>query len=409
MFVRTTAINKLLNMKARKRVVQGGTSSGKTYGIVPILIDWATKNPRKTITVVAESIPAIKSGALKIFTDVMIDTNRWHEDRYNATERTYTYANKTTIQFTSFDSVGKAKAAGKRDILFMNEANHIDYDIADALMIRSLQTWIDYNPDESFWAHEEVLQEPNSEFLLLKYTDNEALPTETLEDLMIKLDKAYYNPDGDRKDPNNIKSTYWANWCRVYIDGEIGQLEGVIFDNWKQVDDIPKEAQLIAHGLDWGFTNDPSALISVYRCDNKIYLDERIYETRLTNYEIVARLKSILILRSECIIADSAEPKSIQDLTNAGFYVQAAKKGPDSIRNSIDRLQQYEIYITKNSINLIKEFRQYRWAKDTLGKTLNIPNDFLNHGIDAVRYVALNKLSQFEASGHYSFDGDDDY
>ena len=195
-------------MQARKRVVQGGTSAGKTYGIIPVLIDYAAKNARKTITVVAESIPAIKAGALKIFTDVMLDTNRWFEDRYNATERTYTFANKSTMQFTSFDSVGKAKAAGKRDVLFINEANHISYEIADSLMIRSLQTWIDFNPDEAFWVHTETRNEPNSEFLLLTYKDNEALPPETFEDLMIKLSKAYHNPSGNTKDPLNVKSEY---------------------------------------------------------------------------------------------------------------------------------------------------------------------------------------------------------
>jgi phage terminase large subunit len=395
-------------MKARKRVVQGGTSSGKTYGIVPILIDKAAKNQRKTITVVAESVPAVKSGALKIFQDVMTDTNRWFEDRYNATERTYTFSNKTTIQFTSFDSVGKAKAAGKRDILFLNEGNHIDYEIADALMIRSLETWIDFNPDEEFWAHTEVLQEPNSEFLLLKFTDNEALPPETYEDLVIKLQKAYYDPNGDRLNPENIKSAYWANWCRVYIDGEVGQLEGVVFSNWSKCNEIPKEAELISYGLDWGFTNDPTAIIEVYRYDGAIYVNELLYQTRLTNSEIISRLKQFGVTSDQCIVADSAEPKSIQDVSNAGFYIDAAKKGPDSIKSSIDRLQQYKIFVTSSSINLIKELRQYKWAKKD-GKALNAPEDAFNHAIDALRYVALNKLSQFEASGEYSLSGDDDY
>ena len=401
-FTRTTAINKLLKMQARKRVVQGGTSSGKTYGIIPILIDYCAKNTRKTVTVVAESIPAVKSGALKIFMDVMIDTNRWQEDRYNATERTYTFANKTTIQFTSFDSVGKAKAAGKRDVLFINEANHIAYDIADALMIRSLMTWIDFNPDESFWAHEEILHEPNSEFLLLKYTDNEALPPETLEDLLTKVAKAYYDPNGSRTDPNNIKSPYWANWCRVYIDGEIGQLEGVIFSNWQKCDTIPIDAKFISYGLDWGFTNDPTALIEVYRYNKAIYVNELVYQTRLTNGEIVNKLKLLEVKSNQCIVADSAEPKSIQDVNNAGFWIEAARKGPDSIKNSIDRLQEYQIFVTSQSMNLIKELRQYRWAKDKEGKSLNAPEDIMNHAIDALRYVALNKLSQFENTGHYS-------
>ena len=157
MFARTTAINKLLAMKARKKVVQGGTSAGKTYGIIPVIIDWAARNERKKITIVAESIPAVKDGAVDIFKNVMIDTDRWVEDRWLGNPMQYTFDNKTVIQFKSFDSVGKAKAAGKRDTLFMNEANHISYPIAHALMIRSKQTWIDFNPDNEFWAHTEVL------------------------------------------------------------------------------------------------------------------------------------------------------------------------------------------------------------------------------------------------------------
>ena len=173
-FVRTTAINKLLAMKARKKVVQGSTSAGKTYGIIPVLIQRATKTERLKITVVAETLPAVKEGAVDIFKTVMQETFRWHESRWNATSLTYTFANGSRMQFKSFDTVGKAKAAGKRDILFINEANHIAFTIADALMIRSKEIWIDFNPDEPFWAHTETLKEPNSEFLLLTYLDNEA-------------------------------------------------------------------------------------------------------------------------------------------------------------------------------------------------------------------------------------------
>ena len=147
----------------------------------------------------------------------MHDTKRWREEAWNASTLTYTFGNKTRIQFKSFDTVGKAKAAGKRDILFLNEANHIAFDIADTLMIRSKEVWIDFNPDEPFWAHTEVLTEPNSEFLLLTYLDNEACPVETIEDLETKMRKAFYDIDGDWNDKANIKSEYWANWCEFML------------------------------------------------------------------------------------------------------------------------------------------------------------------------------------------------
>lgn len=382
MFERTTAINKLLRVKARKKVIQGGTSAGKTYGIIPILIDFSTKNPRSITTVVAESIPAVRNGAVRIFQDVMIDTNRWIENHWIGNPMEYKFSNGAIIQFTSFDTVGKAKASGKRDMLFLNEANHINYLIADALMIRSKQTWIDYNPDSEFWAHTEVLQEPNSEFLLLKYTDNEAIPPETLEDILIKLNKAYYNPFGDRNDPNNIKNAYWNNWCKVYVDGEIGNLEGLIFPDFNLVDEMPPTLREV-YGLDFGFTNDPTAIVDVRFNDGQLWFDEVIYRTQMTNQDIIQFYKNI---DNKKIIADSSEPKSIEEIRRSGINIEGAIKGSDSIRRGIDLMQSYPINVTKRSINLIKELRGYKWAVDRSGKQLNTPIEINNHAIDAVRY-----------------------
>ena len=396
MFSRTTAVNKLLKLKARKKVIQGGTSAGKTYGIIPILIDFAAKHPRSIITVVAESIPAVRNGAVRIFQDVMIDTGRWIEGHWIGNPMEYKFSNGAIMQFTSFDSVGKAKASGKRDVLFLNEANHINYNVADALMIRSKQTWIDYNPDESFWAHTEVLTEPNSEFLLLKYTDNESIPPETLEDITNKLNKAYHNPFGDRKDPANIKNAYWHNWCLVYVDGEIGNLEGLIFPNINLVDAMP-ETDKQRFGMDFGFTNDPSTLVDVRINNGELWIDELLYRTAMTNGDIIRHLKSLPIGRKE-IIADSSEPKSIKEIELAGFNIKLCVKGEDSIRRGIDLMLQYKINVTKSSLNLIKEFRNYKWKVDKAGKSLNEPIDMYNHLIDATRYSVSNMVDVVKRS-----------
>lgn len=381
MFRRTTAINKMLSMKARKKVIQGGTSSGKTYGIIPILIDKATKTPRLKITVVAETVPAVKEGAVTIFKDVMFDTGRWVQERWNSTDREYTFANKSKLQFKSFDSVGKAKASGKRDILFMNEANHIAFDIADALMIRSRETWLDYNPDNEFWAHSEVLTEPNSEFLLLTYLDNEGCPEETIEDLMIKLDKAK-------------TSSYWENWCKVYIYGEVGSLEGVIFDNWKQIDNIPSEARLIGYGLDFGYTNDPTALIEVYKWNDKRILNEVVYSKGLSNQQIAKEIQKNVIC-----YADSAEPKSIAEIKTFGKTIKPVDKGNDSIKYGIQIMQDQSYLVTSSSINLISELRKYAWDKDKKTNVkLNKPIDDFNHAIDAVRYHEMMSIGALKKS-----------
>lgn len=391
MFKRTTAINKLLKLEARKKVVQGGTSSGKTYAIIPILIDRLTKASRLKCTVVAETLPSVKEGALDIFKSVMDDTNRWVEDHWNASSLTYTFANKSRIQFKSFDSVGKAKASGKRDILFLNEANHIPYSIADALMIRSKETWIDFNPDNEFWAHKETLKEPNSEFILINYPDNEAIPKETLEDLLIKKQKAFYNIDLPFEkiyQSTNIKNDYWANWCKVYIYGQIGSLEGVVFNNYEIIKAIPEEARLIGLGLDFGYSNDPTAIIEVYKFNNNRILNEIVYEKGLLNSQIAKKINT-----KEIVYCDSAEPKSVKELKQHGVRAVGVTKGSDSVRFGINIMQEQEYLVTESSLNLINELRKYSWAKDKkTDETLNHPIDDYNHAIDAVRYHEMMSI-----------------
>lgn len=381
-------------MKARKKVIQGGTSAGKTYAVIPILIDRAIKEPRLKITVVAETLPAVKEGALDIFVNTMFDTNRWIDSNWNASSLTYTFGNRTRIQFKSFDSVGKAKASGKRDILFINEGNTIAFAIADALMIRSKETYIDFNPDNEFWVHTEVLPEPNSEFLLLTYEDNEACPEETLEDLLIKKGKAFHNPNiKDEKElfePSNIKNSYWANWWKVYGLGQVGNLEGVIFSSWKEVDTVPPQAKLLGYGMDFGYTNDPTTLTAIYEFDNEHYWDELIYETGMLNSDIANRCKQIGI--NAVIIADSAEPKTIKELKNAGIKIQEALKGSDSIKFGLDKMQDVTINVTKRSTNLKIELQKYKWATDKDGKSLNVPIDNFNHAIDGIRYYYQTPL-----------------
>ena len=395
-FIRTTAINKILKLRRFVRGVQGGTSAGKTYAILPILIDVAAKAPFSEISVVAESIPHLKRGAMKDFKKIMFETGRWFEDRWNATDFKYTFANGSLIEFFSADNDAKLRGA-RRDWLYMNEANNMSFHAYTELASRTKKgVYLDWNPTTPFWFHDELSNDTDVDFLIINYLDNEACPESALNFILKAKEKA------DRG------SSFWANWYRVYGLGEIGSLDGVVFNNWEPCDAVPREAEFIAYGLDWGFTNDPTALIEAYRYDGKIYVNELLYQTKLTNSEIVARLKLYGVNNDKCIVADSAEPKSIADVSNAGFYIEAARKGPDSIKASIDRLQGYDLRITKNSLNLIKELRQYRWAKDREGRSLNAPEDIMNHAIDALRYIGLNKLSQFENSGSYSF-AEDDY
>lgn len=375
-------------MKARKKVIQGGTWAGKTYGILAVLVDYAAKNQNKHITVVAETVPALKGGAIKQFKEIMTETGRWNEARWNNSDYFYKFANKTIIEFKSFDSVGKAQASGKRTDLFINEGPYIAYEIADALIMRTEENiWIDFNPTQEFWAHTQILPNNDAEFLLLKATDNEGLPATIQNELNIKLAKAK-----EEKEKGLPITSFWQNWCRVYVDGEIGNLQGVVFNNWEQCSDIPKGAEFISCGMDFGFTNDPTTCLKVYRFNGELYLKEYLYKTELTTSMLMAKLLEVGVSRNENIIADSADPKTIEELRQAGFKMESADKGPDSIRASIQHLQDYKIYVTSGSDNLIKELRSYRWKVDKSGASTNEPIDNFNHLIDALRYVALNGL-----------------
>lgn len=392
-FQRTTAINKILALKKPTRVIPGGTSSGKTHGIIPVLINRAASEKLK-ITVINETIPAAKDGPVEIFKMVMQETGRWFDSHWIGNPLEYTFGNGSKIQFKSFDSVGKAKASGKRDILFINEANHIPYKIADALMIRSNEVYIDYNPDNEFWVDEIVIPDPDTDFLRLTYHDNEAIPHQLLKKILQKKELAFFDsslPFELLFDSRNIKNDYWANWCKVYIYGMTGKLEGTIFQNWSEIDQVPPEARLVAYVLDWGYSNDPTALVAIYEWNQKYVLDEIIYEEGLTNGDIANRFNSLGCDKSVRIIADSAEPKSIAELKKRGLKVVPAEKGSDSVRFGIDKMQETEFLITKRSVNVKDEFRRYKWATDKLGNVLNVPIDYFNHAIDAIRYFFTSK------------------
>lgn len=382
----TTAVKRIRSIKKRKKVIQGSSSAGKTIAILIILIDMCIKRIGLEVSVISESVPHLKKGALKDFKKIMKGTGRWIDKNYNATDRIYTFTNGSYIEFFSPESV----LGSRRNVLYINEANHINYADYHQLAIRtSDDIFIDFNPASEFWAHTEVAKESNAELIQLTYLDNESRPSNVDEEFGIAIEKA-----AKEKEQGLPITSYWQNWVRVYVYGEIGNLQGVVFNNWQQIDEVPLGAELLSVGMDFGFTNDPTSANKVFQIGNKLYIDELIYEPGLTNNLISDRLKACGIDKSINIVADSAEPKSIVEIRNYGHKIEGAEKGPDSIKSSIDTLQQFEIYITKRSTNVIKEFRSYRWKVDKAGKSLNEPVDFSNHAIDSIRYVALNKINK---------------
>ena len=375
LYQETTATIRIKALTARIRAVQGGTSASKTISILLYLIALAQTDKRPTLTsVVAESIPHLKRGALRDFKNIMKAHNYWKQDSWNATDSVYTFETKSQIEFFSTDSADKLKGA-RRDRLFMNECNNIAHDAFDQLEVRTNDfIFLDWNPSNEFWFYTELLNKRSDiEHIILTYKDNEALPKSIVASI-------------EARKPN-------SRWWHVYGRGLLGEIEGRIYKGWEIIDTVPHQARLEKRGLDFGYTNDPTALIDIYYYNGGYILDEICYQTGLSNREIGQILKQQT--EQVMVIADSAEPKSIDEIKLGGINIHPATKGPGSVMQGIQFVQDQRISVTKRSINLIKEYRNYLFKEDRNGKMTNDPAPVMDHGLDAVRY-GLNSETKKE-------------
>ena len=386
-FIITTALKKLLRLKKRIKVVRGGTSASKTFSILPILIDRAIKTSNLEISVVSESIPHLRRGALKDFLKIMMALGRYNDNQFNKSTLKYTFSNGSYIEFFSVDQPDKLRGA-RRNVLYVNECNNVDFDSYYQLAIRtSGEIWLDYNPSSLFWVDREIINQKDVDFITLTYLDNEALSDTIVKEIELAKEKAK-------------TSSYWANWWQVYGLGLTGSLEGVCIPDWQEIQ-LPTEARLLCYGMDWGYSNDPTSLIAMYKYNDTYIFDELIYQKGLLNSDISNLLKTNGV--NDIVYADSAEPKSIAELNSYGHNVLPVSKGRDSIVYGLNLINQNKVYVTSRSKNLINELRNYIWMVDKQGNKMNKPIDAYNHAIDAMRYAITSQLENPHKGNYFIY------
>lgn len=371
-------------------VIRGGQGASKTVSIIQLIIQSLIQSNYEA-SILSFELAKMKRTVIRDYKKICIDWGIFNSDAdFNKSESKHEYTNGSYIDFLGADvsDIGKGF---RRDILYINEADKLNRETAVQFISRCGITILDYNPDALFWG-DEYINENN--FIQLTFEDNEYLPISERNSILDYKVKGFFNPDLPFdllfKD-ENIKSKYWANKWRVYGLGEVGMLDGVCLTEWKEINAIPKEARLLSYGMDFGYKADPTSVIALYKYNDSYIVDEVIYRKGLLNSDISALLKENGI--SEFIYADSAEPKSIDELKGYGHKVEPTKKGADSIVYGIGLINQNEIFVTSKSTNLLRELRNYTWKVDSSGNAINKPIDAFNHAIDALRYCITMELS----------------
>lgn len=362
----TTSLKKIAILTKKIRAVQGGTSSSKTISILLYLINLAQSDKNPTLTsIISESLPHLKRGAMRDFKNIMKAHNYWVEDRWSETNKTYQFETGSEIEFFPADDDSKLRG-GRRDRAFLNEVNNLKMEAFDEIEVRTREfVFMDWNPTNEFWFYTDIKgKRDDVDHIILTYLDNEAIPDEIRNSIEQRKNR--------------------KGWWQVYGLGQLGEVEGKIYKDWQIIDEIPHEAKLERYGLDFGYTNDPTAIVAVYKYNGGYIFDEVCYVKGMSNREIAEMMKNE---EQALVIADSAEPKSIDEIRSYGINIRPANKGSGSIIQGIQYVQDQRISVTQRSANLIREYRNYLWATDRNGKILNVPESGNDHCLDAVRYA----------------------
>ena len=364
----------LLDNTKKILVEQGGTRSGKTYNILLwIIFEFCTKQNNKVITICRKAFPSLRATVLRDFMTILQTHNLYSEKFHNKSNSEY-YLFNNLIEFISLDQPQKIRGR-KRDVLFINEANELYFEDWQQLVFRTQdQIILDFNPsDEYHWIYDKVLPREDCAFFKTTYLDNP------------------FVEDSIKAEIERLKDTDEQYW-QIYGLGERAASRSTIF-KYSEVTNIPEDANLIAYGMDFGYTNDPTTLVSVFIREHNMYIKEHLYKTQMTTTDIHKFLLDEKLERNP-IYADSAEPRLIAELRRMGHNIHPSLKGRDSVNAGIDLLKRYKIHILSTSTNAIMEFRNYKWKEDKTGVLINTPEDKNDHIIDPIRYATYSILSR---------------
>jgi phage terminase large subunit len=336
------------------------------------LIAKAQCDTEPTLTsIVSESFPHLKRGVMRDFLLIMEAHGYFKPSLWNKTDYTYTFETGSKIEFFSADQPGKVRGP-RRDRLFINECNNIPFETYEQLEVRTKEfIFLDWNPTNEFWFYEFVKNREDCEHIILTYLDNEALDLSIVQSIESRRER--------------------HGWWKVYGMGELGEVEGKIYKDWEIIDEVPHFARLERYGLDFGYSNDPTAIVAVYYYNGGYIWDEIAYQKGLSNKQIADILLNQV---PTLVIADSAEPKSIDEIKIHGVNITGAEKGADSVNNTIQLVQDQRISVTKRSVNIIREYRNFLWETDKAGKILNVPEKTFKHSMDAGGYAMASIIKK---------------
>jgi len=344
-------------------VHEGGTRSGKTHSVLTSLYH-VVNAMTGLASVVSETFPHLRKGAIRDYQRILESQGAWDEKLWNKTDSIHSIGDKRMLEFFSADNSDKVHGP-ERDYLFVNEGQNISWEIVRHLFVRTRKAiFIDFNPTREFWAHTELKNDPKTLWIHSTYLDNPFLTPEQIIEI--------------ERNKNN------KTWWKIYGEGKIAESEGAIYKDWATVDSIPHEARLERYGLDFGYSNDPTSIVAIYKYNGGLILDEITYQKGLSNSQIADILKN---QPQALVIADSAEPKSIDEIRSYGISILPSNKGQGSVNQGISKVQDQRISVTKRSLNVLKEYRNYLWETDKEGNIINVPSPVFNHSMDCIRYA----------------------